>query len=183
MSSNDVNLNKIIEAIAEDPALQPIEKETSIGWTKDGSPTRSATEYERDVAKVYTEERGPARRVVQHPHFRLTELRVNDATGKGRDIEPCNFSGGTVTGVGGFIPIATVKMQTSIRSASGHANVVTYQGASSNSPPRSGESEDTSQPSGAASERVKDDSTDDGNPKPMDDDGSETVGTQSPLDW
>jgi hypothetical protein len=37
MGSNSVDVNTLVEAVAEDPRLKPIEKETHIGFTKDGS--------------------------------------------------------------------------------------------------------------------------------------------------
>jgi hypothetical protein len=133
MSSNSVNRNNLIEAVGEDPDLEPIEKETSIGWTKDGSPTTAATQFDQHVAHVLSEEAGISRRLLQHPHFDMTGIRVNDSLGKGRNIEPDNFCGGKITAVRGYIPIGTVKLQKTCRSTSGHAPVVFYQRQASNS--------------------------------------------------
>lgn len=132
MTSNSVDVSNLIEAVGEDPRLQPFEKETHIGWTKDGSPTVAATQFDQHVARVFTEEAGISRRLLQHPHVTVTGIRVNDSLGKGRAIEPDNFCGGRVTAVGGYIPIGTVTLGTSVRSTSGHANIVPYTGSGSN---------------------------------------------------
>jgi hypothetical protein len=42
MSSNSIDVNTLVEAVGEDPRLNPFEKETHIGFTKDGSPTTAA---------------------------------------------------------------------------------------------------------------------------------------------
>jgi len=178
MSSNSVDVNTLVEAVAEDSDLQPIEKETQIFWTKDGRPTVTATEHDRHVARVYTEEAGLTRRLLQYPHFTQVELRVNDSVGKGRHVEPHNFSGGTVTGVGGYVPIATVKIQTSMRSTSGHADVVPYQRSSSDS--AHSQSQSGSGSSGSPSvEYIAEDS-------PNEDSGDTNTsdsGVESVFDW
>jgi hypothetical protein len=132
MSSNSVDVDTLVQAVAEDPRLKPTEKGTHLGWTKDGQPTVAATQFNHHVARVFTEEAGIPRRLLQHPHFTVTGVRVNDSVGEGRSIEPDNFCGGKVTAVGGYIPIGAVILGTSVRSTSGHANVVPYTGSESN---------------------------------------------------
>jgi hypothetical protein len=121
MSSNSVDVSRLVEAVAEDPSLKPMEKETDIGWTKAGKPTNAATEFNQDVARVFTEERGVGRRLLQHPHVTVTEIRVNDSRGMARRIRPDNFHGGKITAVYGYTPVGTVKVQNSCRSAPGHS--------------------------------------------------------------
>lgn len=157
MSSNSVNVNNLVQAVAEDPRLKPIEKETHIGLTKDGSPTTAATQFNQHVARVFTEEAGISRRLLQHPHFTVTGVRVNDSLGDARSIEPDNFCGGKVTAVGGYIPVGTVKLQKTCRTTPGHASLVAYQRQASNS------SQAPSSPSsgGVTEERIAMDKDDD----------------------
>lgn len=131
MSNDSVDVTTLVEAVGEDPRLKPFEKETQIGWTKDGFPTVTSTQFDQHVAHVFSEEAGISRRLLQHPHFTVTGIRVNDSLGKGRNIQPDNFCGGKVTAVGGYIPIGTVILGTSVRSTSGHANAIPYTGSGS----------------------------------------------------
>lgn len=63
MSSDSVDLNNLIEGVAEAPRLKPLEKETQISWTKDGSPSVAATQFDQHVAHVFSEEAGISRRL------------------------------------------------------------------------------------------------------------------------
>jgi hypothetical protein len=173
MSSNSVDVDTLVQAVAEDPRLEPIEKETNIGFTKDGSPTTAATRFDQHVARVFTEEAGISRRLLQHPHFEVTGIRVNDSLGDARSIEPDNFCGGKVTAVGGYVPIGTVKLQKRCRSTAGHASVVFYprQAANSSQPPSSLSS------GGVTEERIAMDSTDNA------DDDVPDYKLTDPLDW
>jgi len=173
MSSNSVDVDTLVQAVAEDPRLEPIEKETNIGFTKDGSPTTAATRFDQHVARVFTEEAGISRRLLQHPHFEVTGIRVNDSLGDARSIEPDNFCGGKVTAVGGYAPIGTVKLQKRCRSTAGHASVVFYprQAANSSQPPSSLSS------GGVTEERIAMDSTDNA------DDDVPDYKLTDPLDW
>lgn len=175
MSSNSVNVNNLVQAVAEDPRLKPIEKGTHFGWTKDGSPTTAATQFDQHVARVFTEEAGISRRLLQHPHFTVTGIRVNDSLGEARNIEPDNFCGGKVTAVGGYVPIGTVKLQKTCRSTPGHASVVAYQRQASNSsqPPLSPSS------GGVTEERIYIDNTNDSDDTDDDSDNKVT----DPLNW
>lgn len=176
MSSNSVDVSNLVQAVAEDPRLKPMEKETIVKWTKDGSPTTAATQFDQHVAHILTEEAGMSRRLLQHPHFTVTEIYVNNSKGAGQRIEPDNFAGGRVSGVKGYIPIGALKVQASVRSTSGHANVVAYQRSASNSAqsPTSPTSGDVTE------ERVGMDNSDD-----SDDDFDEESDYKvtDPLDW
>ncbi|MUV49743.1 hypothetical protein [Haloarcula sp. CBA1122] len=183
MSSNSVGVHTLVEAVGEDPRLKPFEKETQIGWTKDGFPTVAATQFDQHVAHVFSEEAGISRRLIQHPHFTVTGIRVNDSVGEGRSIEPDNFCGGKVTAVGGYIPIVAVILGTSVRSTSGHANVVPYTGAESNgselSPDRFSDN-----PSVAVGQaQTSDGSAEVGQPATTSHNDSNSVSTTDPLDW
>lgn len=108
----------IIDAVREDPDLQPLEKETIIRFAKpDGE------------AHVYTESGGITRRLLKHPEFRAVELRVNTNGAWGHRVAPADYSGGDVTGVKGFIPVGTLKILARSRSTSGHASVVSKDAA------------------------------------------------------
>lgn len=172
MSSNSVDVNTLVGAVGEDPRLKPIEKGTYLGWTKDGTPTTAATQFDQHVAHVLSEEAGISRRLLQHPHFTVTGIRVNDSLGEGRNIDPDNFCGGKVTAVRGYIPIGTVKLQKTCRSTPGHAPVVFYRRQASNS----SQSPSTHASGGVTEERIAMDNTDDS------DDVSDYKVTD-PLDW
>ena len=178
MSINSVDMNTLVQAVAEDPRLKPIEKETHIGLTKDGSPTTAATQFDQHVARVFTEEAGISRRLLQHPHFTVTGIRVNDSLGDARSIEPDNFCGGKVTAVGGYIPVGTVKVQKTCRSTPGHASIVAYQRRATNSsqPPSSASL------GGVTEKRVAIDNADDSDDSDDSDDDSDYKVT-NPLDW
>ena len=185
MSSNSVNVNNLVQAVGEDPQLQPIEKETQISWTKDGSPTVAATQFDQHVAHVFSEEAGISRRLLQHPHFTVTGIRVNNSLGKGRSIQPDNFCGGKVTAVGGYIPIGAVILGTSVRSTAGHANVVPYTGSESSGSELSpdGVSDNPSVAVGQA--QVSNDPTEAGQSatSATSSNDSNSVSTTDPLDW
>lgn len=104
---------EIINAVREDPDLAPVEKETNFGFAK----------CDEDV-RVYTEEAGIARRLLKHPEFATVELRVNTDDAMGRRVSPDEWSGGSVTGVKGYLPIGALKVSARSRSTSGHASVV-----------------------------------------------------------
>jgi hypothetical protein len=104
---------EIIDAIKEDPKLQPIEKETTLRFAKCD-----------DEIQVHTEEGGIARRLLKHPEFRTTELRINTDDDWGLRLSPDDYSEGIVTGVKGFIPIGLLKVRAGSRSTSQHASVV-----------------------------------------------------------
>lgn len=174
MSSNSVDVNNLVQAVAEDPRLEPIEKETNIGFTKDGFPTTAATQFDQDVARVFTEEGGISRRLLQHPHFTADCIRVNDSLGDARSIEPGNFDGGKITAVGGYIPVGTIKIKKRRRSAAGHSSMVAYQRQATDS------SQSQSSPSsgGATEEQSSTDITDG-----SDDSDDDFDHIADPLDW
>lgn len=106
-------LKELVNAVREDPELTPDEKETSITFTKSD-----------ERACVYTEEAGLMRRLLHHPAFDAAELHVTTDDVWGKHVELHAFSGGTITGVRGYIPIGTLKVRSRSRSTSGHASVV-----------------------------------------------------------
>lgn len=174
MSSNSLNVTNLVNAVGEDSNLSPNQKETTMGWTKDGRPTTAATQFNHHVASVYTEEAGISRRLLKHSHFTPTEIRVGEL-GKGVTyIEPNNFCGGKVTAVGGYLPIGTVTWGTSIRSKPGHANVVPFTGSASNSSQSSSPNTSSATSSGGVTEEqaAMDNTDDDSDYKVTD-----------PLDW
>ena len=130
MSSQEENVSDLVDAVGEDPDLSPREKETSLNWTKDGRPTEECPPGS-DLVKIHTEERGLMRRLLRLEHCQLTKFRVLDSSGVVSYIEPLNFSGGTITAVEGYVPVGCVKVMTSRRSTSGHADVVSYRGSGS----------------------------------------------------
>ena len=119
MSSNNgrfntgLGINQLVNQVQEDPNLNPGEKETCIRFAKPD-----------DIAHVYTEEAGITRRLLRYPHFNLEEWRVVNGNVWGKRIGANDYNGETVTGVQGHVPVSSVKLQASPRSASGHARIV-----------------------------------------------------------
>jgi hypothetical protein len=101
--------SELVEAVEEDSALMPVEKETTILFSKVDNR-----------ASVYTEEAGLMRRLLRHPHFEIKSLR--DA--EGRKVALNDFKEGSITGVKGSIPIESLVLQTSLRTNSQHSAVV-----------------------------------------------------------
>jgi len=105
--------SELVKAVQEDQSLRSVEKETSITFSKAD-----------DSASVYTEESGLMRRLLRHPHFEVESLRVNSDCAKSKRIAPSDFEDGSITGVGGTIPIEVLVLQTSLRETSQHSAVV-----------------------------------------------------------
>lgn len=107
--------NELANAVHEDPELLPIEKETTITFCKaDGH------------ASVYTEEAGLMRRLLLHPEFDVSTLRVNTDS-EVRRVAPTDFDDGVITGVDGTLSIAALTIGTSPRATSKHADLVSEQ--------------------------------------------------------
>jgi hypothetical protein len=111
-----VDIPKLVGAVGEDPALSPAEKEFTLNTTKDDNQFR-----------VYVEVRGPMQRFLGkriYDNFEPTELRVNTESSSGKRMKPHHFSGGTITGVKGYIPIGATKIKSGSRSTSALAEAV-----------------------------------------------------------
>jgi len=104
---------RLVEAVEEDTSLSSVEKETTIRFSKAD-----------DRASVYTEEAGLMRRLLRHPHFEVDALRVNTDGAEGKQVAPNDFEQGSITGVGGSIPIEALVIQTSLRETSQHSALV-----------------------------------------------------------
>ena len=104
-------LERELPTVREDPDLIPLEKETSINFTKD-----------EDRAQVFTAERGLTRRFLAHDLFDTDALLLKDGSRSDylQDVDTSD----TVVGVRGTIPIGCLKVQASARSADGHAPIV-----------------------------------------------------------
>lgn len=124
MSANSslsmVSIDKLVNAldcVRECEGLTPAEKEIIIRFAKDD-----------DVAHVYTEYGSAVKRLLLHPEFTATELRIcgSDCTHPpfGERIDPVAFDGGAITGVKGTIPIGCLSISQQSRSTAIRANVV-----------------------------------------------------------
>lgn len=102
-------INELVSNVREDPALEPEEKECIIRSTKAD-----------DEMEVYTEIGSVMRRLLTHPEFIRQEIRDLN----GNRLSPEEYTGETVTGVGGRIPVGCLKVGASSRSTSHHADVV-----------------------------------------------------------
>lgn len=105
--------SELVDAVKEDSTLEPVEKETTIYFSKVD-----------DRASIYTEEAGLIRRLLCHPHTSIDSLRVNTDDAMGVHVAPNDFSGGSVTGVDGTLPIESLVFQTSLRETAQHSAVV-----------------------------------------------------------
>lgn len=111
-----VDIPRLVNAVGEDSELIPAEKELSYNTTKAD-----------DRFLVNAEARGPMQRYLGkriYDTFELTELRVNTESTSGKRMKPHHFSGGTITGVKGYIPIGALKSQSGSRDNSTLAEVV-----------------------------------------------------------
>ena len=129
MTDEEFDRDELCEAVGEDNDLVPLEKGMMIRWSKAGESPPESVPYDEPVVWVYTEIRGPCRRLLQRDNFWPTELRDEN----GREVAPSNFSGERITGVGGYIPRGSVKLQGTIRSDSTHASVVSNDQSGPNS--------------------------------------------------
>ena len=111
MASEDetAKIDELVNNVREDPALKPEEKECIIRSTKAD-----------DEAQVYTGIGSVMRRLLTHPEFRLQDLRDLN----GHRLSPEEYTGETVTGVWGRIPVGCRKVRASSRSTSHHADIV-----------------------------------------------------------
>lgn len=112
-SGQNNQYSELVEAVAEDGNLMPVEKETSIGFNKPETRLR-----------IYTEEGGLMRRLIQHPNFDCESLRITTEYSWGKRIDPDDFEGGVITGVDGYLPIGVLTIGTSTRSTASHAEIV-----------------------------------------------------------
>lgn len=186
MSSNNVNVNDLAEAVGEDPDLTPDQKETVMRLAKDGKPDEDAPEFEYDVVHTFTEEAGLCRRWLKNPRFTLTDIRVNDSQGKGRKIAPTNFSGGRVTAIWGYLPVDSIIAGKSMREYGTHADMAPFQQSSSDTSKSESDKSSTSPSETPSHRQTSDDApeagqsaTNTGN-SPKD---SNSVSTTDPLDW
>lgn len=102
-----------LDAVGEDPALSPAEKETTIRFAKD-----------RDVAQLFTAENGLMRRTISHPHADVQHVIVLDADDSREKLSPEDYAGGTVVGVTAGIPVGVLQVKSGPRSTTHHAEVV-----------------------------------------------------------
>jgi hypothetical protein len=105
--------SELVEAVAEDEGLMSGDKETIIKFAKSDQSIR-----------VYSEEAGLMRRLLQHPNFDCETLRITTKDSWGKRVDPDDFEGGVITGVDGWLPIGVLTIGTSTRSTSSHAEIV-----------------------------------------------------------
>lgn len=111
----------LLEATENNANLSPEEKETNIGWCSD-----------EDTARIHTEEKHVARRLLAHPEFTLTRYYTSsneNSWGRAVDAEDYEANGHDqrkpVYGVEGTMPILTIGVKTKSPNRGGHAGVVT----------------------------------------------------------
>ena len=105
--------SELVESVAEDEGLMSGDKETIIKFAKSDQSIR-----------VYSEEAGLMRRLLQHPEFDCDSLRINTDDSVGKRINVDNFERGSITGVDGWLPIGVLSIGTLSRTTSEHAAIV-----------------------------------------------------------
>jgi hypothetical protein len=113
------NIDELVSAVGEDPALQPIEKETIIRW---GKPD--------EHVHIFSEEGSIIRRLLRHPLFEEEGIRTYTDSSAGW-MDATDYSADRICGVRGSIPIGAIKIQSSSRSNSSHCSVVSKDGLKS----------------------------------------------------
>ena len=111
------NLDRLVEAVKEDPDLLPEEKETTFTWAKD-----------EDRAHVFTEEGSITRRLLRYPDFEIESLRVYTEDAPGKRLGGADYSDGRITGVWGTLPIGSLKILSRSRSDSTHCKIISKDG-------------------------------------------------------
>jgi hypothetical protein len=105
--------DEVLDAVREDAALAPREKETTIRFAKD-----------EDVATVFTAEAGLTRRLLAHPEASTVGVVVVDGDAR-PEVMPSEVNGRAVVGVRARVPVGALNVRSSARKSGGHADVVT----------------------------------------------------------
>jgi hypothetical protein len=98
----------------EDPALAPVEKETSLRFARD-----------QDRARFFTAEAGVGRRLLAHKHTQVEEVVVREGAARVGDAPDSVDEDDQVVGVRGTLPIGTLSIRRDPRQNDQHAAVVT----------------------------------------------------------
>jgi hypothetical protein len=112
MNASSSQADREIPTVREDPDLVPLEKETSINFTKG-----------EDRADIFSAERGITRRLLGHDLFDIDAILLKDGS-RANSIQSLDTSEDVVVGIRGTLPIDAVKLKSEARSARGHASVV-----------------------------------------------------------
>lgn len=182
MSNEEFDRDELCEAVGEDNDLEPLEKEMLIRWSKAGESPPESVPYDEPVVWVYSEIRGPCRRLLQRDNFWPTELYGEN----GIEVAPSNPSGERITAVGRYIPRASVKLQSTIRADSTHASVVSNDRSGSNRSESSSDEVSDSSSETVSRDVIPDDPAEAGQSKASTStspDDSNSVSTTDPLDW
>lgn len=131
MSSSNVDVDRIVDAVKEDPDLSSKEKEFNVYTVKDGSPTEKAEQFDQHMTAVESSIGSLTRRLLRHPQFTVDSLRVRDQSGTIRNVDPANLSAGRVTGVKGYFKTDARKFGELCRDAQGIADLLPYDNSGS----------------------------------------------------
>jgi hypothetical protein len=104
----------VLDAVREDAALGPMEKETTFRFAKD-----------EGRATVFTYEAGLTRRLLAHPEFNVDHLVRADGAPV-ESVEAFDATADEIVAVKGTIPIGCLKVRASSRSTPRHSMVVTH---------------------------------------------------------
>lgn len=115
-SSTDRCLNHILENVAEDPKLLPMEKETTIRFAKDQSSFQ-----------LFTSEAGLIRRTLQHPEATDYSLQAVPDDAPQHCVSPEGYESGRVVGVTATLPVSTLTVSSIPRKSNEHADVISQE--------------------------------------------------------
>lgn len=103
------------EACQTDPDLLPHEQEFAIHTSKGDR-----------LAAVQSDITSVTARLLTHPHFQVAHVRMSDEDrfGARLSLQEWQESGGAVTGVEGYIPVACLKVGSSKRTENWHSLIV-----------------------------------------------------------
>lgn len=104
--------DEVLDAVREDPALAPAEKETNINFAKD-----------EDTVHVYTEEAGIGRRLLAHPSATVEGVTVLDG-GVRPPADIDEVGGRDIVAVRARVPVGALKIRLNTRESDQHAEVV-----------------------------------------------------------
>lgn len=115
-SAPERSLNHVLDNVAEDPKLLPMEKETTIRFAKDQSSFQ-----------LFTSEAGLIRRTLQHREASDYSLQVVPDDAPQHCVSPEGYKSGRIVGVTATLPVSTLTVSSKPRKSSEHADVISQE--------------------------------------------------------
>jgi hypothetical protein len=111
--TDEFDVEGALANVVEDSDLTPVEKETTITFSKD-----------RDTARVFTAEGGLMRRFLAHPDASTLTLTVVDGDARPA-VAPEQYAGEEIVGVEAALPVGALNVRREPRKSTQHAKIVT----------------------------------------------------------